>query len=71
MKTTLVLLVAILMALAVGVRIYDAFATPNRVICVASEFNFGCFTPLGWAISLAAAVVVAGAIYAWERFRGT
>lgn len=68
---SMALIVAILLAIAGGVRIYDAFVTPNRVICVASEFNFGCFTPLGWAISLAAAVVVVGAICLWERFRGT
>lgn len=68
---SLVLAVVILMVLAVGARIYDAFATPNRLICVASEFNFGCFTPLGWAISLAAGIVVVGAIYFWERVRDT
>ena len=56
--------------MAVGVKIYEAFATPDRLTCVANEFNFGCFTPLGWAISLAAAALVVLAIYVWERFRG-
>jgi hypothetical protein len=59
------------MAAVAGVRIYAAFATPDRLICVANEFNFGCYTPLGWAISLGVAVLLVVAIYAWERFRGS
>ena len=66
----LVLVVAALLALAIGIRVYEAFSVPHRLTCVATEFNFGCFTPWGWAISLGAAVAVFAGIYAWERFRG-
>jgi hypothetical protein len=59
------------MALVAGIRIYAAFITPHRLTCIANEFNFGCFTPLGWAISLAAAVLLVVAVCVWERFRGS
>jgi hypothetical protein len=65
----LVLVVAALLTLAIGIRVYEAFSTPDRLTCLANEFNFGCYTPWGWATSLGAAVAVAAAIYAWERFR--
>ena len=65
----LVLVVTALLALAIGIRVHEAFSVPHRLTCVATAFNFGCFTPWGWAISLGAAVAVAAGIYAWERFR--
>lgn len=66
----LVLVVSALLTLAIGIRVYDAFSVPHRLTCVTTEFNFGCFTPWGWALSLGAAVAVAAGIYAGERFRG-
>lgn len=61
--------VTALLCLAIGIKVYAAVIATNHITCVVNEFNFGCFTPLGWAVSLAAAVMVAAAIYAWERFR--
>jgi hypothetical protein len=66
----LVVVVSALLCTMLGIRIYDAFATPDRLTCIANADNFGCFTPFGVAISLAAVVVMAIAIYIWERFRG-
>ena len=66
----LILAVAAVLAVPLGLRMYEALTVPDRVTCVAHEFNFGCYTPWGWAVSLGAAVAVAAAIYAWEHFRG-
>lgn len=63
-------IVSVLLCLTIGSRIYAAFAAPDHLTCIANEFNFGCFTPFGWAISVGAAVLVIVAIYLWERYRG-
>jgi hypothetical protein len=54
----------------VGTAIYKWLTQGDKVACVANEFSFGCFTTLGWVLSGVGVVVFAGAMYAWERFRG-
>lgn len=54
----------------VGTAFYRWLTEVDKVFCVANAYSFGCTTTLGWLLTGAGAVAVAGAAYAWERFHG-
>jgi hypothetical protein len=53
-----------------GTAVYKWLTEGDKVACTANEFSFGCTTTLGWFLTAAGVVVVVGAVYAQERFRG-
>ena len=55
---------------AVGTAAHTWITAGDKVACTANMFAFGCSTTLGWALSAGGAVIFAGVIYFWERFRG-
>lgn len=64
------LAVGLVGCVAAGTAIYKWLVDGAKIACVANEFTFGCATTLGWVLSGVGALVIAGAIYLWERFRG-
>lgn len=64
------LTVGLIGCVAAGTAIYMWLVDRDTIACVTSEFTFGCATTLGWVLSGVGALVIAGAIYLWERFRG-
>jgi hypothetical protein len=67
--TSLILTSATALAL-VGTAIYRWVTEGDKVTCLANEYSFGCSTVLGWLLTGAGTLVVVGAVYVWERFRG-
>jgi hypothetical protein len=62
--------VSLATCVTVGVAIYKWFKDGDKVACIATEFNFGCSTTLGWLLSAVGVVFFVGIIILWERFRG-